>query len=219
MISVRKIKTGLSYLLKRNWYGFRRGILWPEGDYKRGMLKRLQRLYRYRYFIETGTFQGKTPIALSHIFEHIYTIELDPKLFAESKSKLSSYQNVTCLQGDSKDLIASVVQKLDAPSIFWLDGHYSGAGTAKGMIAAPIIQELEAIAQSPYKQHIIVIDDSSDFSKASEGSAPLSEVLAALEKINPLYKIYFDYDMLFALPFEKEHREFWRKIAYPLVIR
>lgn len=201
-----------------NWYSFRRRFIWPEGDYKRGMLKRLQKQYGSAYLVETGTFLGKTPIALSSSFKHIYTIELDPKLYADAKRKLSPYKNITCLQGDSKDLIASVVEKLDAPALFWLDGHYSGTGTALGEVAAPILQELAAIERSSYKEHIIAIDDSSDFSKA-EGNAPLSEVLKAIEKINPCYKIYFDYDMLFALPREKEHREFWRKIAYPFVIR
>jgi hypothetical protein len=218
MSTFQKIKTTLSTIFRGNWYSLRRGVIWPEGEYKRGMLKRLQKRYGCTYFVETGTFQAKTPLALRHMFKHIYTIELDPNLFSRAKTKLSPFENVSCMQGDSKDLMAFIVQKLDAPAIFWLDGHYSGAGTAKGAIAAPILQELDAIGKSSCKEHIIVIDDSSDFTHA-DGNASLSEVLSAIEKINPKYKVYFDYDMLFALPHEHEHREFWRKIAYPFVIR
>lgn len=215
---MQKLKSLWGLLLARNWYALRRKAIWPEGDYKRGMLKRLQKRYNYPYFIETGTFQGKTPLFLSPFFKHIYTIELDAALFAASEKKLLPLKNVTCFQGDSQQVLPSLIEKLDAPSIFWLDGHYSGDKTAKGPVAAPILEELAAIEKSPFKDHIIVIDDCSDFSRA-EKNAPLSEILAFIEKINPRYKIYFDYDMLFALPEEKEHREFWRKIAYPVVIR
>jgi hypothetical protein len=218
MSLMQQIKTAGACLFKRNWYGLRRSILWPEGDYKRGMLKRLQKRYGCSYLIETGTFLGKTPKALSSFFKQIYTIELDPQLYAAAKKQLEPYKNVTCLQGDSMHLIPSIIKKLDATSLFWLDGHYSGEGTAKGEIAAPILQELEAIRKSDIKEHVIAIDDISDFCE-TDGNVSLSKVVAAIEKINPKYKIYFDYDILFALPSEAHHREFWRTIAYPFVVR
>jgi hypothetical protein len=65
---------------------------------------------------------------------------------------------------------------------------------------------------------VIVIDDSSDFC-LKEGNEQLSGIIAILEGINRDYKFYSDYDMLFALPMESVHREFWRRIVYPFAIR
>lgn len=95
---------------------------------------------------------------------------------------------------------------------------YSGLGTAHGEIAAPLLDKLEIIAKSPVQGHVIVIDDVSDFCLRDK-NAPLSKIVAILERIKPDYKFYFDYDMMFALPSETEGREFWRKMAYPVVIR
>ena len=43
---------------------------------------------------------------------------------------------------------------------FWLDGHYSGPGTARGSVVTPILRELEIIAPR-YKaaNDLILIDD------------------------------------------------------------
>jgi len=182
------------------------------------MLKRIQRLYQYKYFVETGTLLGETPLALRSYFKHIWTIELSRNLFGKAEALLKRWPNITCILGDSKEELRAIILEIDNPTIFWLDAHYSGGGTAHGELKAPIIEELEAIKTSTIKTHIIVIDDVSEFSSAEE-IAPLSEVLATIESINPKYKCYFDYDMLFALPFERVHREFWRKAVYPLVIR
>lgn len=211
-----RLKLGCEYLVKRNYYSLRRGAIWPEGEYKRGLLKRIQRIYNYKYFVETGTCLGETPAKLSGLFERIWTIELSEELFQRAKINLSKYKNVTCLHGNSGQILSDVVRNLDAPTLFWLDGHFSGGVTASG--ENPIIEELNVIKSSSINNHVIVIDDMSDFS-LFEKNAPLSAVVYAIENINPNYKFYSDYDMLFALPFEREHREFWRKAVFPLVIR
>lgn len=212
------IKTSLALLKAGNYYSFRRAVVWPEGEYKRGMLQRIQKLYQCKYFVETGTYMGETPLKLHAQFDRLWTIELDDNLFNRAVQTLSPYPNITCVHGDSKDRLAEIVAQIDSPCLFWLDGHYSGGITALGEIQAPLVQEIQIIGKSPIKNHVIAIDDISDFS-AAEQNAPLSKVLETIEKINPQYKFYFDYDMLFALPHEKERREFWRKAAYPIVIR
>jgi hypothetical protein len=213
-----KIKSVLANLIKHNYYSLRRSIIWPEENYKRGMLKRIQKIYKCKYFIETGTYLGETPLKLKSYFDHIWTIELDAIYFNNANKKLSKYANISCMHGDSKDILPKLVKDLDSPCLFWLDGHYSGGRTAQGVIKAPILQEIEAIGNSRIKTHIIVIDDISDFSIA-ENNTPLSKILLTIDNINSKYKYYFDYDMLFVLPFERERREFWKNIAFPIVIR
>lgn len=46
-----------------------------------------------------------------------------------------------------------------APCLFWLDGHYSGGGTAQAHLDTPIIQELGTIFDHPVSTHVILIDD------------------------------------------------------------
>lgn len=65
---------------------------------------------------------------------------------------------------------------------------------------------------------MVIIDDISEFCRGERGTS-LREILDLLREINPKFKVYFDYDMLFAFPYEKQRGEFWRKIAYPFVIR
>jgi hypothetical protein len=203
---------------QRGFYFVRRQFVFPEGRYKRGLLRRLQKVFKYDYFVETGTHEGRTPYYLQPYFKKIWTIELDDALFARASEFLRPFSNISVLHGDSSEVLKEVVQQLGRPAIFWLDGHYSGGGTAKGRIAAPLAQELKVIASSPIKEHVIVIDDSSDFC-LKEGNEQLSGIIAILEGINRDYKFYSDYDMLFALPMESVHREFWRRIVYPFAIR
>ncbi len=180
---IRKIKYSIKCIFQKNYYSFRRVIIWPEGEYKRGMLMRIQKIYKYKYFVETGTYLGETPIKLSQYFEHIWTIELDETLFRNANEIFVRYPNISCINGDSKDILPIIINKLDNPSIFWLDGHYSEGQTASGAIKAPILQEIEAISTSKIKSHIIVIDDVSDFS-VIENNAPLSKIISILENIN-----------------------------------
>ena len=212
---IKKFLAAANYIIKGNFYSLRRGVIWPEEEYKRGMLKRIQKIFQYDYFVETGTYYGGTPEKLRSYFKHIWTIELDDKLFTEAQQRLCQYNNIECIHGDSGVVLRSLIKKIDKPAIFFLDGHYSGSGT--GQSENPIVKELEAIGRSPVKTHVIVIDDASSFNIKESGIA-LSEVIRRIEEINRDYKIYFDYDMLFAIPSD-EDRFFWRKIVYPVVIR
>ena len=218
MAFLRYIYHLISHIIHRNWYSIRRSYIWPESSYKRGLLKRVQVLYNIPSFVETGTFKGDTTRTLRRHFKKLWTIELDDGLFEAARLKLARYPNIVCLHGDSKEVLKQNVPELDSPTLFWLDGHYSGQGTAKGEIAAPLLEELSIIAQSSVRGHIIAIDDISDFCRKN-GNTRLSAILQKLEEMNPQFKFYFDYDILFALPMEGVHREFWRKIAYPIVIR
>lgn len=70
---------------------------------------------------------------------------------------------MTLHHGDSACVLPELVRNLDHPVLFWLDGHYSGGTTAKGMMDSPISEELAAILGSPLKTHVILIDDARCF--------------------------------------------------------
>lgn len=122
----------------------------------------LVKMYKERlqavYFVETGTAWGDgTESAVEH-FERIWTIELSQPQFAGASQRLSPYGHVTCLFGPSEEWLREIVPSLNRPTIFWLDGHYSGPGTACYQQECPVLQELDALRalQGP---HVILIDD------------------------------------------------------------
>jgi hypothetical protein len=61
--------------------------------------------------------------------------------------------------GDSAVLLPRVLTGLTGPALFWLDGHYSGPGTARGAKDTPLEAELAAITSHPLAGHVVLIDD------------------------------------------------------------
>lgn len=118
--------------------------------------------YQYKIFIETGTYLGEMVYALRNQFDSLYTIELSNYLFRTSKKRLSDFKNINFLLGDSGIELVKIVNHINEPAIFWLDGHYSGGITEKGKSETPILKELQTICESPY-QNIILIDDARCF--------------------------------------------------------
>jgi hypothetical protein len=209
--------------LKRDSYWLRRSFLWPEQDYKAGMLRRLQKRYGHKFLFETGTYHGDTANRLRGEFEHIYTVEVHPPLYAQAKQRLANFSNITCLLGSGHEAIRDLVPTLKSPTLFWLDSHYSGAGTGMSDEPMPLLRELGELAKVYLRGggHTVVIDDISSYSMAN-GNSYLSEILAKLEAIDPSWCFFFDYDMLFALPFEDTGlgaHSFWREIVYRLALR
>lgn len=121
------------------------------------VLRSYARHYRPRYFIETGTCHGDTPAALTGEFDRLFTIELSSAFFAAAQRRFEG-TNVTCLHGDSAQILPAVLAELDGPALIWLDGHWSGGNTARGSIDTPVVAELEAIFAAAHR-HIVVVDD------------------------------------------------------------
>jgi len=127
---------------------------------KHMVLSTYRKQYGLTSFIETGTHLGDT---LAYIAKqkmvHVTSIELDEAYYRAAKKRFVRYPNVTLLQGDSGKLLPEQVSQLQIPTLFWLDGHYSGGDTGKGELHTPISAELEAILDSSIKGHVILIDD------------------------------------------------------------
>jgi len=103
--------------------------------------------------------------ALKRNFEHIYSIELSEMLFAQAKEKFKKYSNVTIIHGDSGIQIGNLINFINKPVLFWLDGHYSGDITAKGEKETPIYEELKSILNANNLKYVILIDDARCFGK------------------------------------------------------
>lgn len=144
------------------------------------------------YFVESGSATGKgITWALKAGFQHVYSIELNVDLYQLCQRKFRDYPQVKLFQGDSSLLLYDVIKNIDTTITFWLDGHYSGSGTAKGSCNSLILLELEAIKRHHIKNHTILIDDIRDLGTAWFDYVTLDQVIARILEINPSYEISF----------------------------
>jgi hypothetical protein len=134
-----------------------------SGPEKRAELKKWQALTGYTLFVETGTFLGETTLAMSAVFKRCWTIEIDAALYNRALARFEGHPNITAIHGDSETSIGPILGDIDAPAIFWLDGHYSRKNTGRGSTDTPILSELARIFEHPIKEHVILIDDAREF--------------------------------------------------------
>lgn len=129
-------------------------------------LRRLRGNFKdYPVFVETGTLEGSTTFACEPHFEKVYTIEVDKSLYDRVSSRYTG-NKITFLHGDSSSVFESLLPQIDKPSIFFLDGHWSGGGTGKGAKDCPLIEEISLISTLLTKPAIIIIDDYRLFGKS-----------------------------------------------------
>lgn len=126
---------------------------------KQRTVKKYADKYRSQVFIETGTYLGVMVNAMLPRFRHIYSIEIDKNLYKRAKEKFRDYSKVKIVNGDSKLVLERLLKKINKPSLFWLDAHYSKGITSKGNVESPILEELKVILNSRIKNYIILIDD------------------------------------------------------------
>jgi len=170
-----------------------------HGIYKWMVLKRESKKYDTKVFIETGTAGGGTVLELEKYFDKLYTIELDPTLFHQGRAKVEKHSKITCLYGDSGIIMHKILDSLVVPATFWLDAHYSGEGTAKGMLDTPIINELRSIFSHKIKNHLIVIDDAREFN-GTKDYPTIEELKKMIADEAPHYQFSQDNDLIIISP-------------------
>jgi hypothetical protein len=130
---------------------------------KRAMLNEYADRFGLKIFVESGTFHGDTVEAMRGRFDQVYSIELAEHFHEKAKARFASAGNVDLRQGDSGKVMPEVVGLLKAPTLFWLDGHYSGGDTAEGDLRCPVWGELEAIFDGLDQPFVVLIDDARCF--------------------------------------------------------
>jgi hypothetical protein len=117
------------------------------------------RSFGLKNLVETGTLYGDMVEAMKNDFDRIYSIELSTELYEEAKERFQKEENIELIHGDSGIELKNVIKKINQPTLFWLDGHYSGGVTAKGNNDTPIYEELNHILNAEDRDHVIIIDD------------------------------------------------------------
>lgn len=140
-------------------------------------------------FIESGTFMGESTNLASNLFEKVYTIELESSLYNRAVSLFKNKSNIDILFGDTIKLLPNILIKESRNSVFWLDGHNSGPGTAVGEIDFPALQECEIIDQYfTGDLGLILIDDVRLFGKGHSAQIDNSLIDLTIDKIITSFK-------------------------------
>jgi len=149
----------------------------PPHVLKQGILRTYAQRHRLRTLIETGTYLGGMVHALRDDFDRVISIEVDDTLWARARHRFSGDAKVTIAHGDSMVVLPSLLDTLTSPTLFWLDGHFSGGATSKGALDTPVEREVELVLAHPVRGHVVLIDDARCFVGAND--YPTLEALQA----------------------------------------
>ncbi|NJL30695.1 MAG: class I SAM-dependent methyltransferase [Phycisphaerales bacterium] len=115
--------------------------------------------YQLRVLVETGTYRGDMIQAMLPHFDRLYTIELSPDYHRSAVRRFRNAPQVQLILGDSRNELPAVLRQINQPALIWLDGHYSGGRTAKGISDSPVLEELRHVFQTSSTGHVMIIDD------------------------------------------------------------
>ena len=107
--------------------------------------------------IETGTYRGRGTRLLGSLFAEVITIEVAPALAQAAKMSLTNIAGVTVQEGSSRYILPNLIDP-SKPTLYWLDGHWSGGVTGGAEDECPVLAELSAIAGG-HPDDCILIDD------------------------------------------------------------
>jgi hypothetical protein len=148
-----------------------------------------------KIFIETGTYKGAMIEAVKNSFNLIYSIELSETLYNIVINRFKGYSHIKLFNGDSSHILRKILQGLKSRALFWLDAHYSGGETAKGITDTPIIEELTMIFQHSTKDHVILIDDARLFNGLNSYPS-MKELVNFVSANGSNMKIYIQNDII-----------------------
>ena len=171
----------------------------PPHLIKQRVLRSYAKEFSLKTLVETGTYLGDMVAAMQDDFEKIYSIELSQELYEKAKLRFQDSAKIELLQGDSGTELGNLIKRIDQPTLFWLDGHYSAGITARGEKDTPIFEELSHIYSSKLKTHVIIVDDARCF--GNDPAYPtLDELTTFVKSKRPDSKIVVEYDSIRITP-------------------
>ena len=157
-----------------------------------------------RRAVETGTFRGGTTRSLAALFDSVATIEINEDLHRRAEITLADLPNVSALHGNSVERIGELTDSTQ-PTLFFLDGHWSGTSTGGEEDQCPVLKEIEAMG-SGHPDDCIVIDDARLFTSAPppphrvEQWPTLIEVFDAIRARHPEHLVTVLGDQVIGVP-------------------
>lgn len=150
---------------------------------------------------------GDTVAFMRPHFDTVVSIELSNELALRAQHRFEGDKGVRVIQGDSADVLKSLVPLLSVRTLFWLDGHYSHSctvdgetlHTALGSEPTPVLKELDIILGEAHHDHVIVVDDARLFI-GREGYPTVPEILSRVTAHGGSYETLCRDDMIIMLP-------------------
>lgn len=150
--------------------------------------------------VETGTFFGDMVDFAQEHFREVYSIELSDSLHRKARARFAASPHVHLLHGDSGEELERLLPRIAEPALFWLDGHFSGGVTARGVVDTPIAREIRALLAHPIHEHVVLIDDARLFGAARDYPS-LEELRALVVRARPEWELRVQDDIIrIALP-------------------
>jgi hypothetical protein len=171
----------------------------PPHIFKQRTIKAFAEKFGLEILVETGTCYGDMVEAMKGNFRQIYSIELSKELYEAAKKRFERDTAVEIIHGDSGIVLENLVERIDKPALFWLDGHYSAGETAKGDKDTPIFEELNHILKRQHSKDVVIIDDARCF--GNDPAYPSIEDLGNFIKSQkPDVNISVEYDSIRIAP-------------------
>jgi hypothetical protein len=177
------------------WYWKLRGepIRSPHLVKQRAVLEYAQR-FGLRQLVETGTYYGEMVAAMRTRFDAIYSVEFDHALAVRATQKFARWPHIHILEGDSQIKVPELLQKLDKPTLFWLDAGYYGWAGLQGD-KQRLTTELESVLGHRIKEHVILMDDARGLS-GQNGSPTVEQLKQRIAQQFPGRAVEVKHDIL-----------------------
>lgn len=154
--------------------------------------------------IETGTYRGGGTRRLASIFPSVITVEISEELARAAAESLAEVPGIEVRHGTSRDVLPTIVDPAE-PTLYWLDGHWSGGVTGGKEDECPVLAELEGIAAG-HPSDVILIDDARLF--LAPPPAPhdpaqwpdVGQLVEALARAKPGHNVLIAHDIVIAVP-------------------
>ena len=151
----------------------------------RSLTRNSMEKYPAKYFVETGSYTGGgIQVAIYMGYEIIFSIESDEIFYNACKRNFKKNQNITLILGNSGEELGKVLENIHEKAVVFLDAH--------SMEYNPILEELNALKENRFKEHIIMIDDKREFKRGVWPEITVDLLLEKLLEINPNYTITYE---------------------------
>ena len=190
--SIRQIGFDIiSSIERKKWEQAGRPIP-PPNKVKQEMVTQVARENGLKILIETGTYLGNMIFAQRKNFQKLYSIELSPVFHKEAVKRFRKHDHIEIIFGDSAQYLPKVIDEVNEPALFWLDGHFSGGETAESH--CPVMDELQAILASQV-QHAILIDDARCFG-GTNGYPTIKEIETLFGEKATHFNLQVEFDII-----------------------
>jgi hypothetical protein len=142
------VKYGISYFMQNQWDSFN------GDDHVKNEFRYLRDKFLLTSVVEGGTCIGSTTLALSEIFDRVYTTEINIEFLnvAHKRFKEAGLKNVVSKLCDTGEFLYQLISEwgLSDDTLFFLDDHWGSY--------CPLKDELKAIALAGIKPVIAIHD-------------------------------------------------------------